>query len=480
MFIIYIISIISLYNYCVCKNIVLSIKRISYEKILGKAVIDDYINYDIYTELQIGTPPQRVSLFIEPNDSVFQFKKFSLQFNINKFNASFITNIEKNYLSLFNSNKSSSHKGYYSDNFIFSTYDNKTLVIPDFQFTVYLNNRDEIEKYGIIGLFTKIKPSSFFDDLFSFVNQLKDKEILDDYVFTFLYTIDEKNGNIFENFENVGNIVIGEYAYIFEDELIFKKEDEIKIYSSSSSHWGLMFDEIKFNYNNEEYSENHIEINFDFFSKFIKGSQKYNETIYKLFFSPLINENLCQKEIVSENKYTNKYEIYLCNNTNVANEKIKKFPPLYLTIKSENLNFVFYYNDLFKLFGEKLYFMIIFPKGGYNSRENQWLIGEIFMRKYISTFNLEAKSISFYRGQINKANNFKEEKKENKTLSTTARNIIEITMLLIILICLCLVYRKYRKSRKILANELEDSNYTYIPKEKKGNQLISEKELNKV
>ena len=466
----FILNIIFFFINCHCKNIILNIKKISFEKFYDIKVIDEYINYDIYTDLLMGTPPQKVTLFIEPNESVFQFKKISLQYNSHKFNTSFISKIEENTFSLFNSNKSSSYKGYYSDNFIFTTYENKTIEVSDFQFTVYLNNRNEIKSYGIIGLFTMITPSSIFRDLFPFINQLKDKNIIDDYVFTFLYN---NNNNLFEEKINLGKILIGESPYIF-NEKIFKKDDEIKIYSYSSTHWSLMIDEIKFIYNKEKYIENHIEIQFDFFSKFIKGSKNYKEIIQKIFFDELIKENLCTKEIISENKYTYKYEIYSCNKTTIIKEKIINFPSLYLTIKSDNLYFIFTYNDLFKDFGDKLYFMIIFPIDGFNSRSDQWLIGEIFLNKFIPTFNLEAKSISFFKTQINKANNFKEGKNRN-SMKNVIRILIEIFMGIIILIFAYLIYRKYRKSRKILANELEDGNYAYIPKEKKENQLMDEK-----
>ena len=464
-----ILNIIIFFINCHCKNIILNIKKLSFEKFYDIKSIDEYINYDIYTDLFIGTPPQKVTNFIEPNDSVYQFKKITLQYNNQKFNTSFISKIEESTFSLFNSNKSSSYKGYYSDNFIFTTYENKTLEVQDFQFTIYLNNRNEIKTYGIIGLFTMISPSSFFADLFSFVNQLKNKNIIDDYVFTFLYN----NNNVFEEKINLGQILIGECPYIVNNE-IFKKDDEIKTYSFSNSHWSLMIDEIKFVYNKEEYIENHIEIKFDFFSKFIKGSKEYNEIIQKIFFDKLINENLCKKEIISENKYTYKYEIYSCNKTNIIKEKIINFPSLYLTIKSSDLYFIFSYNDLFKDFEDKIYFMIIFPIDGFNSRSGQWLIGEIFLRKYIPTFNLEAKSISFFKKQINKANNYREEK-NSSNINNVIRIIIEIFMGMIILIFAYLIYRKYRKSRKILANELEDGNYAYIPKEKKENQLMNEK-----
>ena len=99
---------------------------------------------------------------------------------------------------------------------------------------------------------------------------------------------------------------------------------------------------------------------------------------------------------------------------------------------------------------------------------------KFFLNKFIPTFNLEAKSISFFKTQINKANNFKEGKNRN-SMKNVIRILIEIFMGIIILIFAYLIYRKYRKSRKILANELEDGNYAYIPKEKKENQLMDEK-----
>ena len=193
--------------------------------------------------------------------------------------------------------------------------------------------------------------------------------------------------------------------------------------------------------------------------------------------------NLCKKEIISENKKDNKYEIYSCNNTFLIKEKIKNFPTLYFTIKSESLNFTFTYNDLFKLFDNKLYFLIIFPIKGPITFSNEWFIGEIFLKKYICTFNLETKSISFYKNQINKSNDIIEQKVNNGNANIWVRYLIEIFMGLIIIFFAYLIYRAYRKSRKLLANELEDSNYIYVSNEKikeneKENKLISEKELN--
>ena len=458
------------------KNIILPFNKVSFEAFIGHKLIDDYINYDIYTDILMGTPPQKVTHFIEPNDSIFQFKRRSLQYNNKKFNSSF-AQIETNIFSSFDSEKSSTYVGYYSETFIFSTYNSKSEVeVPNLNFTVYLNNRIDIDKYGIIGLFTMIKPSKMFGELYSFVYQLKLKGIISDYVYSILYenNIDYFYGNI-----KLGTIFIGEYSYSHNEKI--SKAEEIKIYSASTSHWSFTADEIKFIYKNKEYVENHVECNFDFFSKFIKGTKKYNEKIKELFFDELLNKNLCDKKEISENKGINKYEIYSCNNTNFVQGKIKEFPTLNLTIKSDNIFFTLTYFDLFKLFNDRLYFIIIFPLDKYIDRSS-WLIGEIFFRKFNFDFNLESKSISFYKNQIKLANNLIYNENEiNKQFSNNfIRNLIEILMGIVIIFCIYLIYRKYRKSRKLHANELEDSNYTYVPNEiNKKNQLMKENELKK-
>ena len=464
-----------------CKNIILPIKRVSFEKFTGKKTIDDYISYSMYTELYVGTPPQKVTHFIEPNDSIFQFRKVPLQYNSNKFNNS-VYIIEKEEFSLFYTENSSSYTGYYSDIFIFNDNYNKTIEVPGLKFTIYYNNREDKENYGIIGLFTMIDPSPLFEDLYSFINQLKAKEIIDDYVFYFIYNNSDKD--YLGDSKDLGIIHVGEYPHI-SDEKIYNKNDLIKIYSASSSHWSLMIDEIKFIYNDtEQHYENHMECNFDFSSKFIKGTHKYEEFIEKVYFEQLINDNLCEKELISENKNLNNYNIYSCNNTNIIKEKLKNFPILNFTIKNDNLFFGITYNDLFKSFGDRLYFMIIFPNNKYREESIQWSIGEIFLKKFIPTFNIDAKSISFYKNQINKANNYinkinDNENNENKNGNNIIRILIEVFMGIIIIICIYLIIKKYIKERKKRANELEDNDYEYIPNDaKKESKIINEKEIN--
>ena len=236
-----------LYKYY-CNNIILDFKRVSYNNMIIIKNIDDYINYDIYTELLVGTPPQKVTYFIEPNDSAFQFKKLSLYYNKNKFNNSYINQIQKEYFHSFNSSKSSSYKGYFSENFTFNKNYNENINIPDLKITIYMHNRDEKEKYGSLGLFTMPKAGFLLNDLFSLINQLKTRKIIDDYIFTVLYN---DSNEFYTGFTKLGIIIIEEYLYEFNN-TFYNKDNEISIYSSSSTCWALIIDEIKFSYNNFE------------------------------------------------------------------------------------------------------------------------------------------------------------------------------------------------------------------------------------
>ena len=156
------------------KNIILNINRVSFENFIGENKVDDFINYDLFTEIEVGTPPQKVTHFIDSNDRIFQFKKTEIRYNSNKFNNS-VSKFFENRFFLFNSSKSSSYIGSFSDNFIFDTNENEKIEVKKLNFTIYLNNRNDVNKYGIIGLQTmsENQGNSFFQELYSFINQLK-------------------------------------------------------------------------------------------------------------------------------------------------------------------------------------------------------------------------------------------------------------------------------------------------------------------
>ena len=87
-----------------------------------------------------------------------------------------------------------------------------------------------------------------FGELYSFVYQLKLKGIINDYIYSIIY---ENNNEFFYGNIKLGTIFFGEYSYSHNEKI--SKDEEIKIYSISTSHWSFTSDEIKFIYNKKEY-----------------------------------------------------------------------------------------------------------------------------------------------------------------------------------------------------------------------------------
>ena len=176
----------------------------------------------------------------------------------------------------------------------------------------------------------------------------------------------------------------------------------------------------------------------------------------------------------------NEFIIYSCLNNNEIKQKIKLFPTLYFELNEYNIKFLFSYKELFRLFNNKLYFMIIFKN------ESDWTVGEIFLRKYLTTFNHDSKTISFYKNQVDEINNKTDiaiKDIENKNESLDITKIILIILLIILLIALFIigiyVTKKLKKLRKKRANELKDENdeYDYTPEDKENSNNIDNNNL---
>ena len=204
-----------------------------------------------------------------------------------------------------------------------------------------------------------------------------------------------------------------------------------------------------------------------FTSGFIKGNYNYRNNIDKIFFSELIKDNLCKIEKLEENVYISQHIVYSCINNKKIQEKIKLFPTLYFEIKPNNLTFFFTYKEIFQSFNNRLYFLITFKDDNYSD----WTLGHLFLRKYLTSFDYNSKTISFYKNQVDEINKKSEIPNKEKTNSSKfnfgqfIRIIIEIIMVIIIIIISALLIRKYKNSRKKHANELKDDDYDYTAKE---------------
>ena len=113
----------------------------------------------------------------------------------------------------------------------------------------------------------------------------------------------------------------------------------------------------------------------------------------------------------------------------------------------------------------------------------KWYFGDIFLRKYITSFNFDSKSITFYRNQVDNSNlnsiiyYDENELKKKSNIFNILRTLIEICMGIFIIMMLFIFYRKIRGKRKLHANELEDNNFEYEPK-KETKLILIDKEGN--
>lgn len=485
MFLFYVFHIINILYLIVCKNIVLPFKKITVETFKEYKTINDLISYNIFTNIELGSEsePQFVGFIIDQNESSFYLKKRLLSFNFTKSNE-----IMKLYHKMpnfwFDKRKSKEivncdYAQYCSDTFFFNNLENEKTKIHYFRYNIYCDFIIESYKCGIIGM--KNPNNLYYENnqtYIYFLDELKQKELIDENYFTILY---DDNNNNFDYNENLylGKLIIGESPHIFNP-LIFKKRDEVII---PGIDYSFFVNELKFNSSNEFYIENNVEILISFTSGFIKGSPQYRKEIESNFFKDLIKKDLCKVDFLSENLYISNYYIYSCLNNDTIIDYIKNFPPLFLEIKTQNLTFILSEKDLFRVFQDRIYFLIAFRDEKPSTFSSKWIVGEIFLRKYITSFNFDSKSISFYRSQIDKANNnnqiiYDEDEIEKKSnIFNIFRTLLEILMGLFIILMLFIFYRKIKGRRKLHANELEDNNFSYVPK-KESKLILLDKDGN--
>ena len=457
MFLLLIYIILQIFTFLNCKNIVLPFDKITIGIFNSLKSLDDLINYNIYTNVTIGTPPQTVAHFIDPTEYSFNFKKKILTFGNNKFSP-FLSKYENFSNFWFKEEKSSTFyknetNGFCTDIFYFNNLNEEKITALNLKYTVPETHLRDVHKCGIIGLHTpdNLDFKSNLKETY-FIHELRQNGFIDEYTFSIFY--DEKY-TLFDNKNdtNYGNIVIGESPHVFSPDK-YNKEDLV---TYKASDWSILMNSVKFNSSKGDYLKEKIDMQISINSGFIKGTEAYRLKIEEVFFNELIKKNLCIVEVMKENIYLTDFFVFSCQNTYEVDDYIKSFPSLYFELPND-LKFVFTYKDLFKLFNDRLYFMIIFKIEAILAFSPKWIMGEPFLRKYFFLFDQDRKIIGFY-------NKIDEDKKY-----TFAYIVIFILIgICIILIALLTKYVLY-KPRKIRANELED-NYDYLPENQENNTI---------
>ena len=454
------------------KNLFFPFKKLTIEYLNKTKSISDFIDFNIYTNISMGTPKRSVAHFITDNDQLFYYNDLRLHSHSSKEYNEIQNKIENSINIYYTPDNSSS----------FQTIDRYYQIFSD-EYILYDSNNTEkhinlnfnmnptetnIKLYGNIDLFNlKDDP---YDEYNKYIFKiLKDSDLIDDTYFTFIYgeyNIKSVSAYLNDDYNNIlGNLILGESLHeLYPNK--YKKDDEIKI----NGQFILDINEIKLQDKISNYSEENIRLSISFTSELIRGSIAYKNETDKIFFNDLISKNICSIDYVEENIYITQDIVYSCENSNIMKEKIKTFPTLYFLIKPYNLTFLFNYKELFQLHNNRLYFLIFYK----NSYYSNWEVGEIFLRKYITSFNYYSKTISFYKSQIDEINNKTDmiipDEESDITPIDNNPNKMKIWVIVLIvcgvvligaIIAIILLVLRLKKFRKKRAAELKDDNYDY-------------------
>ena len=459
-------------NYFEQKNIALPFKKLTIEYFYKTKSISDFINFDIYTNISMGTPQKNVAHFICMSNKFFYYDKFRLQHTTDPDLDKIQKEIENSLDIFYNIHNSSTFEvvnssfNFYSD--IYHFFDlQQAEKIYNLSFITY----DIKENYNLTGIIDINTQENQYGSYSKYIfRTLKQAGVIDDTYITFMYGEYDLKYNfnyLNDNYNDIlGTLILGDSPHIFAPDK-YKEEDEIKV----NGRYMLDIKEIKFESHSLNFSEINKFVSLKFNSEFIKGTLQYRNIIESVFFNELIKANICRTDYIEKN-LNDKFYIYSCENNTLTMEKLKSFPTLYFEMKDYNLVFLFNYKELFKVHNNTIYFLIYFDGDTYSN----WELGEIFLRKYITSFNYYSKTISFYRTQIDEINkktdiDFPDEEPvekpnhESKIKTFILIIIVGVLALVVATISLVLFVVIRKKLKKKRAYELID-DYDYTPSSK--------------
>lgn len=306
----------------------------------------------------------------------------------------------------------------------------------------------------------------------SFINILKKEKIIDNYSFTFKFY-----------YRDEGRLILGALPHEYEYHKNYYDEEKFRAIKSFDPNnvdypWSIRFDSIYFNdsKNETKYIQKQLKSFLSPNLGFIIGEETYKILILENYFQPLIDKKICFLEKTKLTNFTRGhylfgtngiFDVFHCNSSVTIFGR--NFPKLIFEYKEQNLLFTLTSNDLFTVIDERYYFNVIFPENYYNVKHSFWYLGIPFYRAYQPVFNYDSKTIGFYvsknmNTKIDKNNstikdliNNEEETGKNRSIK---RTLLEIFFGICLVIIAYFIGKKINEQRKKRANELAD-DYEY-------------------
>lgn len=380
----------------------------------------------IYITTEIGEPPQKITTYLTTDTSYLIIGDTSM-------NPTYYNNEKsKTYL------KTSELTDFYFEYFTKGYYANET-----FLFQTSFNNNKNInkQKYNNIEFIhamefsdkNKITPGYLGlqmpkQNKFNLINNLKTANAISSYIWYLKYTSDSE-----------GYLAIGQYPPEYSNNTnILKRANALPCQNENINTylcWYLRFNDIKFG---------DIKVNRDRTAAlspelgFIIGTNEYKIKIEENYFGKIFKDKC--KQILSENNYY----YYECD----KNTDVSSFKDLVFSHQEFMYDFVLTKDDLFKVYGDKLYFLIVFDKYTYYGKN--WKLGKPFIVKYNFIYDTDNKLIFFdnKRGQ-NSSNN-------NGNSNLIYWIIIGFLGLCVVVMIVLVLIKVVFKPKKKKANELRE------------------------
>ena len=421
--------------------------------------IESKYDINLHTYIEIGVPKRKLKIYFR--DEFFSFFISNKDITYNEEETKEIKipykYVKKYIYDLYDNKLSFTYKNI-SDykNFFIDIYYRKGYLSTE---TFYFNTSNQIKRFNNLNfvLINKIKPEKSL--ISGAIGLLVDEYSLEGAQ-SFAKMLVKKNvtslclwSKIYDN-DNNGIFIFGDYPHSFYNNKFFEDqyiETNIKL-NTYKQKWNIDFKEIFFEIKNNNSNDNDVytiylnktlygELRHNF--GLIIGTVEYHNLIENAFFKSYIKNNICHKKIILINDFNDNkvnYTYYYCYN--VESFLKEEFPKLFLKQRELNYTFELDENDLFTLFDDKWYFMIIFEGEETKNQMHKWFFGEPLLKKYIFVFDPINYKIGFYNPNIFTEN----PKRTNKISELKDKKIyIFIIATLIIIIVFSLIFHKRKK-----------------------------------
>ena len=442
-------------------------------------LMQNSLRENLYTYIEIGTPIQKVPLFINTREYVFQITSFwpknLIQYHL-RYNLSSIFNkydfFHENLSSSFSTEGCIKSINMFDDHLVdcFS-YDNinlkdylgNNIEIKNFEFNLVKGKEENIT--GILGL-------GLFDNSGdinkSFFKILKNKGIIKEFYWYFLFnTWNDINGKLI-----LGSLPHEDYPDIFsKNDLVYTYIPKAD-YSFSINYYRIRFNEIYTNSIDKSIFINllNIDAELDFSSDVLIAPKEFESELRKKFLKNFEIDEKCFKDSIKQDSYYTDLKFFYCD-IDLKNELYEILPFIKFISKDLNYTFEITKEELYQIEGNYIYLKILFDYG-----KKYWILGKSFSLKYHFVFDQDSKKIGFYRNIHNKIYMNHNDKKD------TYVKIIKIFIIIVFSFCLIFIgfylgKKIYQIKRKLRANELED-NYEYINENNNKGKDLNNKIIN--